>query len=104
MTRLVLVRHAEPEEDVRGRCYGTLDVALSPRGREQAQQLARRLQSVECDAVVASPRARAVQTAEPFAAARGLRVQVDDALREIDFGALEGRTYEEIEQSEPPLF
>ena len=32
MTRLLLIRHAEPDEDARGRCYGRLDVGLSPTG------------------------------------------------------------------------
>ena len=104
MTTLVLVRHAEPEADARGRCYGSLDVVLSPAGEEQARRLVARLAAFACDAVVASPRARAVQTAEPFAASRGLTVAVDDALREIDFGSFEGRTYDEIERSEPQLF
>ena len=32
---LVLVRHAEPTDNARGRCYGRLDVELSEAGREQ---------------------------------------------------------------------
>jgi hypothetical protein len=39
-TRIVLVRHAETEEAARGRCYGRLDIPLSPRGLLQAQALA----------------------------------------------------------------
>ncbi len=104
MTRLVLVRHAEPEETAHGRCYGSLDVGLSQAGREHAAQLAVELAALDYDAVVASPRTRARETAEPLAAARGLEVTVADDLREIDFGSFEGRTYAEIEQSEPELF
>ena len=104
MTRLVLVRHAEPEETAHGRCYGSLDVGLSQAGREHAAHLAVELAALDYDAVVASPRTRARETAEPLAAARGLEVTVADDLREIDFGSFEGRTYAEIEQSEPELF
>ena len=104
MTRLALVRHAEPEETAHGRCYGSLDVGLSQAGREHAAQLAVELAALDYDAVVASPRTRARETAEPLAAARGLDVTVADDLREIDFGSFEGRTYAEIEQSEPELF
>ena len=104
MTRLALVRHAEPEETAHGRCYGSLDVGLSQAGREHAARLAVELAALDYDAVVASPRTRARETAEPLAAARGLAVTVADDLREIDFGSFEGRTYEEIEQSEPELF
>jgi alpha-ribazole phosphatase len=104
MTRLALVRHAEPEETAHGRCYGSLDVGLSQAGREHAARLAVELAGLDYDAVVTSPRTRARETAEPLAAARGLDVTVADDLREIDFGSFEGRTYAEIEQSEPELF
>jgi alpha-ribazole phosphatase/probable phosphoglycerate mutase len=104
MSRLVLVRHAEPEETSRGRCYGSLDVGLSAAGRVQAARLARALEPFELDAIYASPRTRAVETAAPLAGARGLEVAVEDDLRELDFGRFEGRTYEEIERSEPALF
>ena len=104
MTRLVLVRHAEPEEDARGRCYGSLDVGLSSEGQAHAQRLAGQLAALEYDAVYASPRIRAVDTARPVAAACALTPRVEQELREIDFGELEGRTYEEIERSQPELF
>jgi alpha-ribazole phosphatase len=104
MTRLALVRHAEPEESAHGRCYGSLDVGLSHAGREHAARLALELAGLDYDAVVASPRTRARETAEPIARARGLEVTVVGDLREIDFGSFEGRTYAEIEQSEPELF
>jgi alpha-ribazole phosphatase len=98
--RLILVRHAEPADHARGRCYGTLEVPLSDRGREQAAALADRLRGEPIDAVYASPRTRARETA----AALGLPVEVDDRLREIDFGAFEGRTYEEIERDHPDIY
>ena len=100
MTRLLLIRHAEPDEDARGRCYGRLNVALSPTGLASAERLAESLREVELDAVYVSPRLRAVQTA---AALRG-RPTVDDRLRELDFGELEGRAYDEIEREHPDLF
>ena len=104
MSRLILVRHTEPEEDARGRCYGTLDIGLSAAGREHARELAGRLARVDYDAVYSSPRLRARETADPVAAARGLELVTDDGLRELDFGAFEGRTYDEIAASEPELF
>jgi alpha-ribazole phosphatase/probable phosphoglycerate mutase len=104
VSRLVLVRHAEPEEDARGRCYGSLDVGLSDAGRHAAAALAERLAELAYDAVWSSPRLRAVDTATPIAEARRLVVTRDDDLRELDFGALEGRAYDEIAESEPDLF
>ena len=103
MSTLILVRHAEPVDDMRGRCYGTLDVGLSERGVADAETLASRL-SDGYETVYTSPRTRALETAKPLAAARGVPLEVDERLREIDFGSFEGRTYEEIEQTEPELF
>ena len=37
MTRFWLIRHGEPVEEARGRCYGSLDVGLSETGRAQIQ-------------------------------------------------------------------
>jgi alpha-ribazole phosphatase len=100
MTRLLLIRHAEPDEDARGRCYGRLDVGLSPTGLASAERLAESLRAVELDAVYVSPRLRAVQTATAFGASR----IVDNRLRELDFGQFEGRTYDEIEREQPEFF
>lgn len=100
MSRLVLVRHAEPAPDARGRCYGRLDVELSDHGREQAEALAVMLRDEPSDVVVSSPRLRALQTA----AALGRPVEVDERLCELDFGDFEGRTYEELGRDEPELF
>lgn len=47
-----------------------------------------------------SPRLRSVQTA----AALDITLNIDDRLRELDFGELEGRTYDEIEREQPEFF
>jgi alpha-ribazole phosphatase len=104
VSRLLLLRHAEPSEDARGRCYGSLDVGLSAAGRAHARELAERLRRLEFAAVYTSPRLRARETAAPIAAARGLEAVTDDGLRELDFGELEGRTYDEIAASDPELY
>lgn len=91
-TRLVLVRHGEPEKAVRGRCYGRLDVGLSSTGREQVERARQFLSGLPFSAVYSSPRRRALESARLLTA----RVTVDDRLGEIDFGSFEGLTYEEI--------
>ena len=99
MTRLLLIRHAQPEEDARGRCYGRLDVGLSPAGEAAAERLAESLRPVELDAVYSSPLRRAVQTASHIGPPR-----LDERLREIDFGELEGLTHEDVQRERPELF
>jgi alpha-ribazole phosphatase len=102
--RLVLVRHATVEDSALGRCYGTLDVALSAAGRSEAAALAATLSSERIQAVVSSPRARSVETAKAIAHAHGLEVQQEPRLCELDFGELEGRTYDELAASMPELY
>lgn len=103
-TRLLLIRHAQPAQEARGRCYGRLDIGLSARGHRRAQLIARTLERIPLAAVYSSPAARALETAAPLAAARHLSPLVDDALRELDFGALEGKSYDEIQAAHPDLY
>ena len=102
--RLLLVRHAETEEAARGRCYGSLDVGLSPRGMSQRAALAELLAGEPIAAVVTSPRVRAVETARAIVGPHRLDLRVDSDLRELDFGDLEGRTYDEIAATLPELY
>lgn len=102
--RLILVRHAETELSARGRCYGSLDVGLSPLGRAQCVALEASLAEEPVAAVVSSPRVRALETAGAIARPHGLEVGVENDLRELDFGDLEGRTYDEIAARLPELY
>jgi alpha-ribazole phosphatase len=102
--RLALVRHAEAAEDARGRCYGRLDVGLSAVGRVQCAALAEQFRGEPVGAVATSPALRARETAEAIAAPHGLDVEVAESLRELDFGDLEGRAYDEIAVSDPELY
>ena len=69
---------------------GRQDVPLDDVGRQQADGLASALQTAIPAraplAVHSSPLLRATQTIAPFAAARELRVHLDHALVEMDFG------------------
>jgi ribonuclease H / adenosylcobalamin/alpha-ribazole phosphatase len=100
-TRLILVRHAEPHEEVRDRIYGRLDPELSERGRGHAAAIAAELAGEPIAAVYTSPRLRAQATAAPLAARLGLEARVEDDLREIDFGELEGLTLAEAVERYP---
>jgi alpha-ribazole phosphatase/probable phosphoglycerate mutase len=104
ITRQLLLRHGEPSETVHGRCYGRLDVGLSARGRAQAEAAAALVAELPMQAIYASPRRRAIETAEVLAKPRGLGVIVDDRLREIDFGAFEGLTWDEARARHPEVY
>lgn len=101
-TRLILVRHGAPSEEVHGRCYGRLDPPLSDLGRRQVRDAARWLAGFADVEVCSSPLRRASESATLLAPAGP--IAIDDRLREIDFGALEGLTYAEIERRHPEVF
>jgi alpha-ribazole phosphatase len=103
-TRLVLVRHGEPDESMCGRCYGRLDVPLSAAGLRRAAAVGEALRSHEIEAVYSSPLQRAFDTARAVASPHGLEAVLREALRELDFGELEGMSHDEIASDYPELY
>lgn len=99
-TRIFLARHGETAWTRDDRFCGSSDIALSPTGAEQADRLARVLRSAPISAVYTSPLGRAIATAMPAAAARGLSPRAVHDLRELDFGAWEGRPRAEVERDD----
>ncbi|HET9029808.1 MAG TPA: histidine phosphatase family protein [Candidatus Aquilonibacter sp.] len=93
---ITFVRHGQTEWNATRRYQGRSDIPLSDEGRAQAQALARALAPARFDAVFASDLQRAVETATIIAAPHGLAVQRDARIREFDFGAWEGLTWNEI--------
>ena len=104
VTALLLIRHAEPAGWAKQVCHGALDVPLSDNGMIQARRIGDRLQDARLDAVYASPLRRAVATASAVAGPHGLAPVLREDLAEIDFGAFEGRTFDEIAASHPDLY
>jgi broad specificity phosphatase PhoE len=104
---LYLVRHGATDNNLARppRLQGQrLDVPLSATGRRQAEQAAAFLAGQPIAAVYSSPLVRARQTAEAIAAHHRLAVQRVDALIECDVGQWEGRSWPDIEQSEPEAY
>ncbi|GII59112.1 bifunctional RNase H/acid phosphatase [Planotetraspora thailandica] len=102
-TSLIMLRHGETPLSAEKRFSGLGDPALTAGGLAQAQAAAVRLSRAPyaVDVIVSSPLARARQTAEALAGRTGVTVVVEDDLRETDFGAWEGHTFAEIQESWP---
>lgn len=101
MTLLTLVRHGETIWHAENRYAGSSDVALTPRGREQASALARWAAAAQLTGIRSSDLSRARLTAEKCAAATGLNLMVEPRLRELDFGQAEGLTRAEMQERFP---
>ncbi|HEY1441753.1 MAG TPA: histidine phosphatase family protein [Mycobacterium sp.] len=79
--QVLLVRHALPLRSEHGQ--GS-DPDLSDEGKAQVARLPEALARFPISRVLSSPQRRAMQTAEPVAAARELSVEVDERFAEYD--------------------
>ena len=79
--QVLLIRHALPLRSEHGE--GS-DPDLSDEGLAQVKRLPEALSRFPISRVVSSPQRRAIQTAEPVAAARELPVEIDDRFAEYD--------------------
>lgn len=89
-------RHGEVEDPWVGTFIGTTDIGLSPLGRHQAEAIAAYLEPAHLDAVLSSPRKRALDTIGAVARSKGMKLDVRKGLAEMHFGTWEGKTWEDI--------
>ncbi len=95
---IVLVRHGETEWSRDKRHTGRTDLPLTAEGEAQARAAGERLAGRSFALVLASPLARARETAR----LAGLdAAELDDDLMEWDYGEAEGRTTKEIREESP---
>ena len=96
MTSILLIRHGE-NDFVGKRLAGHLPgVHLNEKGRKQAELVAGALKEAPIKAIYSSPLERAVETAEPLAAALNLPVTIHPGLTELDFGTWQGKTMRQM--------
>ena len=96
-----LLRHGQTEHTPERRFSGRNDLPLSRTGRAEAEAAAARVAELGIEVVVASPLRRTRETAEVVAASLGLPVTDDPDLVELDFGDLEGLTFDEATRKHP---
>lgn len=95
--KLVLIRHGEtPWNPVRRIQGGSSDIALSELGEKQVKKLGQALSDMDIYAVYSSPLKRALVTAKAIAEYHDLDVKVEQDLRELEVGELEGVAAETV--------
>ena len=99
-----LLRHGQTEHTPERRFSGRSDLPLSELGRAEARAAALHLKDRGIDVIVSSPLQRCRETAQAAAEVLGLPVEVDDDLRELDFGEWEGLTGDEVRARSPLAF
>lgn len=100
---LILLRHARSAANGAGTLAGRAPgIGLDETGTTQAKGLVDRLASIPLQALVSSPLQRCTDTVDSMASSRGLTVQAEDRLAEVDYGDWTGRGLSEL--AEEPLW
>jgi probable phosphoglycerate mutase len=97
-----LVRHGETEWSASGKHTSRTDIELTAEGERAARALGERLAGREFALVLSSPLRRARDTAD-LAGFAG-RYEIDEDLREFDYGDYEGLTTPEIREERPSWY
>jgi probable phosphoglycerate mutase len=102
---IILVRHGDVQGITPPRFRGRMPLALTPKGIRQAELTAAYLRETgRAGAIWAGPLDRCAHTARIIGEAQGLSPDIHPALDDIDYGAWQGHTYDEIRQSDPAGF
>jgi probable phosphoglycerate mutase len=91
---VVLVRHAHSQANAAGILSGRRpNIALSEKGRTQAQELAIRLGELKVKELRVSPLQRCIETIDPWVSTKSRIRRIEDhGITEVDYGKWSGRT------------
>lgn len=99
--RIFLLRHGATDWNLAQRCQGSTDLELNEVGLEQARAAALDLSREKIDAIYSSQLKRAHQTAAAVSRFHNLTITIEESLRELDHGEIEGLTFSEIQTARP---
>jgi broad specificity phosphatase PhoE len=97
--QVFLVRHGATDWNLQGRCQGATDLDLNEVGVHQAEQISASLTNEAIHGIYSSNLKRAQQTARFFGQHHHLPVIIENDVRELDHGELEGLTFAQIKEN-----
>lgn len=100
-TRLIFVRHAEAEGNIKREFHGWTDGDITEKGHLQAKRAAERLKDMKIDVLYSSSMKRTLQTAAYISDVKDLPIIKTDKLKEINGGDWEGRRWDELPEIWP---
>lgn len=90
---IYIVRHGRTDWNDKKLVQGHTDIPLNLEGQNSAKELAKQFRNIKFDKVYSSDLLRAKETAEIIALEHKLAVETTKALRERNFGELEGKSH-----------
>lgn len=103
ITRISTIRHGQTIYNLEKRYAGSIDIPLSEKGIEDAQNAATRLKDYEFDIVITSKLKRVIQTAELLIAGRNIRIIHNKLCSERNYGKMQGLNSIEVEEIKPRI-
>jgi probable phosphoglycerate mutase len=105
MTKIILTRHGHVDGIDPPRFRGRMDLPLTELGKKQAKAVAARVaQTWQPTRVYSSPLSRCVVTGTEIAEACGIKIETVPDLIDLDYGAWQWRTYDDVRVAEPEAF
>lgn len=102
--KLYLIRHGQTDWNTAGKIQGSTDIPLNEKGLAQAACLAKGMEGRPVARVYTSPLQRAAKTGEALAHAQHVKIEPVEGLREVGFGAWEGKNWDTVSREYPDDF
>lgn len=99
--KIYLIRHGQTDWNIQGRIQGSHDIPLNETGRNQAELLAKGMDSRKVSRIFSSSLTRAMETAERISTRQKVEICSMPQLIEVEFGKWEGMTWDEIKEVYP---
>lgn len=97
---IYIVRHGQTLWNKEKRLQGNVDIELNDYGRELAVKTGEALMDTPIDVIFSSPLKRAYVTADLIRNGRDIEIITDDRIKELNFGCMEGMSYEKLYEDE----
>ena len=99
--KFIIARHTQTVANTEKKLYGVTQSSLTQKGLLQVEKLSRELGSQKVDFMYSSPLERAISLADAISTELGMKYEIRDELRELNFGMFENKTYGQIEEQHP---
>lgn len=93
---IYIIRHGQTVWNKEGKLQGATDIMLNEEGIKIAKETGIGMKDIPFDKIYSSPLTRAYDTACYIRGDRDIDIVKDDRIREICFGSLEGKIFEEM--------
>lgn len=100
---IYFIRHGETNYNKEKRLQGHLDIPLNETGIAQANEALEILKQYQFDEIYCSPLSRAKQTANIINSYLKIKISIDDRLKEICMGTLQGTLLSDLSEEDREL-